>query len=294
MNTEAGRLTEKVMCHVLTLATPALVAAYSAFTFVPQRGPDQSTGPNGEGTADTMAFPLAVFAVDPNGTTEVISGSGVYQMRCKLIVMDNMTDTTAAQHDDILRQCRAALLAMLFPQSWSDDANPGDVLTLTGIDIDGVPVEVSDDEGQTRCDALGMTLAVSTNALNLNAGQAFADNHMPNFFTFSFLLAGNAAQGQSFGYFKAPAPVAITGFALSVQQPDAGATMTVTLTDGDGNPFGDAYAVTLAAGASVGAVNFPLSLSLAPQTEVRAKITGYTPSASPAQYLTVQMFGSAS
>lgn len=165
MNTEASRLLEKVMCHVLTLATPGLASAYPTFSFLPQRGPDETGYSNSEGTKDTMAFPLAVFAVAPEGTGEVISGDGVYLMRCKLIVMDDMDDVTASQHDDILRQCRAALLGMSFPQAWSDDERPGDVLTLSGIDLDGPPQSVSEPGDQIRGDAYSLTVGCSTGSL---------------------------------------------------------------------------------------------------------------------------------
>lgn len=103
--------------------------------------------------------------------------------------------------------------------------------------------------------------------------------------TLSF--AGNLALNQVFGFYKAPAPCAITGVQLVAQKAPAGADVIIELTDADGVSL--ARTATLPAGQSFNAVTFGTPLPLLNAAIVRAKVTQIGTGANPGAFLTANL-----
>ena len=112
-------------------------------------------------------------------------------------------------------------------------------------------------------------------------------------FSFPLSLAGMLVEGRTFGAFRLPVAAQVEALVADLQDADATAGVTLKLCDEGGVPFGDAYGITLAAGAARGHVEFTgNTLALAAGTVVRAKVTGYVPAdptVDPAQFLTLHV-----
>ncbi len=87
----------------------------------------------------------------------------------------------------------------------------------------------------------------------------------------SFLFAGRLTAGQLFGFYKAPAAVALKGVQLACQDAPTGADVIIEVVDNDGVSLG--RTATLPAGASTADVTFVTPLPLVIHTLVRLKVT---------------------
>ena len=295
MSTAPARLVEKALCEILALAVPGTVDKPTVF--VPQKGNDQPAPPtDGSPTPPPpdLEMPYNVVAVLDDGTSEVFPKSGVYQMRAAVVMLSNMDDTSVQEHEALARQVQDALDNLIVPQGWYDEADPeNSFVTITGLDTDGPPVDVSDDAGQANCDRILMSIAANTKPLNrsiADSGQSFAP--MPNVFAAPFIFAGDLLQGQVFGYFVLPATAKFLGVSLAIQAADAAAGFSLEFIGSDGQPLRSDCTIDVPAGANTANKEFSTAINLPGATVIQAKVSSYVPPAdpsAPASYLTLQM-----